>query len=59
MLKNIVQLRDLLYGKRNYNLFVKINKEYRDAFDVFKSALLDYINKNFLELRVMLKLIRT
>ena len=43
--KNIVQLRDLLYGKRNYNLFVKINKEYRDAFNVFKGALLDYINK--------------
>lgn len=43
--KNIVQLRDLLYGKRNYNLFVKINKEYRDAFDIFKSTLLEYINK--------------
>ena len=26
--KNIVQLRDLLVGKRNYNLFVKISKEY-------------------------------
>ena len=43
--KNIVQLRDLLYGKRNYNLFVKISKEYRDAFELFKSTLLEMINK--------------
>ena len=43
--KNIVQLRDLLYGKRNYNLFVKLNKEYKDAFDIFKSTLLEIINK--------------
>ena len=43
--KNIVQLRDLLYGKRNYNLFVKISKEYRDAFELFKSTLLEIINK--------------
>ena len=32
--KNIIQLRDLLYGKRNYNLF-----------DIFKSTLLEIINK--------------
>ena len=43
--KNIVQLRDLLVGKRNYNLFVKINKEYEKAFDTFKENLLKIINK--------------
>ena len=43
--KNLLQFRDLLIGKRNYNLYVKVSKEYQNAFDTFKTALLKIINK--------------
>ena len=35
--KTITQLRDLLIGKRDYNLDVKINKTYEKVFKKFKS----------------------
>lgn len=36
---NIIQLRDLLIGKRDYNLQVNFNKEHLDTYETFKDLL--------------------
>ena len=41
--KKLVQLRDLLIGKRDYNLSIKITKEYEDTFNRFKNTLVSNI----------------
>ena len=36
---NIIQLRDLLIGKRDYNLQVNFNKDHLDTYETFKDLL--------------------
>ena len=43
--KKLVQLRDLLVGKRDYNLSIKITKEYEDVFNRFKNILIANIEE--------------
>ncbi len=41
--RKLLQLRDLLIGKRDYNLSIKITKDYEEAFRKFKNALIKNI----------------
>ena len=43
--KKLLQLRDLLIGKRDYNLSIKITKDYEEAFAKFKKALISNIEE--------------
>lgn len=43
--RKLMQLRDLLIGKRDYNLSIKITKEYDEVFTKFKNALVSNIEE--------------
>lgn len=43
--RKLVQLRDLLVGKRDYNLSIRITKDYEEAFKTFKNALITNIEE--------------
>ncbi|HOB26035.1 MAG TPA: hypothetical protein PLB45_03885 [Bacilli bacterium] len=44
--KKLIQLRDLLIGKKNYNLKVNINNEYKELIKQFKELINNIINNN-------------
>lgn len=43
--KKLLQLRDLLIGKRDYNLSIKVTKEYEEVFNTFKNCLVSNIEE--------------
>lgn len=44
--KDIIKVRDLLIGKKDYNLNVKLTKEYKNNIDIFIKELRKYLDKN-------------